>query len=499
MRIVVAFVLISLALFGQAQTMRTLWLKREVLNWPDSNPRAVRCAPFANGDTVMAVEDSRRLPFLRCYGPDGTTRWHKVLWTDSTSSLQFRRLVPAPDGDMYVVGTLGSTTTQMLHILVTKVAPSGASRWSKRIALATPAKAVAEDAKVGPNGDLYISGAEGLQGVLFRVSPTGVVVSSKVIGNQIAQAGVGQIEFDSNGNVVAAVYSEGQEDSITLFSPALTTIRSFSFGEDRIGTFAIDKTGAYGVCGLYTEDSLFAGAFVSRYTPEGVQLWRNGYPSRQGFPWMAVDSQGHYVVLNRNEASVSRFDTSGTLLSQVSYQIPNTYMAYLTNFLDRYGRHYFVGGGFNLNEDYMRVFAVRGDRWTGIDSKYIYRSSLDFDMMAADAYIDRDSGDIVYVGNDFDPIVGRIAQAPEAVADRFTVPAGQTFSSPYGLTYNDRFARSAVVSIVRNPSNGSLTLGPGDKFEYTPNPSFTGADSFSYEVRKPGLNPSRAEVSLTIQ
>lgn len=499
MRIVAAAVLICLALFGHAQSMRSLWFKREILNWPGFTPRAVLCAPFANGDTVMAVDDGRRTPFLRSYGPDGTTRWHKVVWSDPAKALQFRRLVTAPDGDLYVVGTLYQSSTFAREILVVKVAPSGASRWSKRISLGAAPSAVADDAKIGPNGDLYISGSEGLQGALFRVSPSGDLISSKTVGNQIAQARVGQIEFDSNGNVAAAVYSEGQEDSITLFSPALTTMRSFSFGEDRIDRFAIDKTGAYGVCGLYTEDSLFAGAFVSRYSPEGVQLWRNGYPNRQGFPWMAVDAQGHFVVLNRYEAAVSRFDTSGTLLSQVSYQIPSTATLYLTSFLDRYGRHYFVGGGINLDEDYMRIFAVRGDRWTGIDSKYIFRSNLDFDMMAADAYIDRETGDIVYVGNDFDPIVGRIAQAPEAVADRFTVPSGQTFSSPYGLTYNDRFARSAVITVVRNPSNGSLTLGPGDKFEYTPNPSFTGTDSFSYEVRKPGLNPSRAEVSLTIQ
>lgn len=51
---------------------------------------------------------------------------------------------------------------------------------------------------------------------------------------------------------------------------------------------------------------------------------------------------------------------------------------------------------------------------------------------------------------------------------------------------------------VSGPSNGTVVVAPNGAFNYTPNPNFSGTDSFTYRVRDPFDNTDTATVTITV-
>lgn len=75
-----------------------------------------------------------------------------------------------------------------------------------------------------------------------------------------------------------------------------------------------------------------------------------------------------------------------------------------------------------------------------------------------------------------DPGMLPAAVVPAVVADTFLVPFNTTISG--NVTANDVSVLS--VALAANVANGTLSLAPDGSFAYTPNPGFSGADSFTY-------------------
>ena len=55
-----------------------------------------------------------------------------------------------------------------------------------------------------------------------------------------------------------------------------------------------------------------------------------------------------------------------------------------------------------------------------------------------------------------------------------------------------------TATIVSGPASGGLVLNSDGSFSYTPNPNFTGADSFTYKANDGDLDSNVATVSLTV-
>jgi hypothetical protein len=65
---------------------------------------------------------------------------------------------------------------------------------------------------------------------------------------------------------------------------------------------------------------------------------------------------------------------------------------------------------------------------------------------------------------------------------------------------NDSYDGSVIVSVHVFPANGILDPpGDGTSWEYTPNPSFTGEDSFICEICDTGGLCDTATVTITVQ
>ncbi|MCP5531676.1 MAG: DUF642 domain-containing protein [Akkermansiaceae bacterium] len=92
-------------------------------------------------------------------------------------------------------------------------------------------------------------------------------------------------------------------------------------------------------------------------------------------------------------------------------------------------------------------------------------------------------------------------QAPVATDDSYTTEMdSQLTVGPAGVLDNDDDPelQPMTASLVAGPSNGSLTLNPDGSFTYTPDPGYTGSDSFTYQANDGALDSNTATVDLTI-
>jgi VCBS repeat-containing protein len=91
--------------------------------------------------------------------------------------------------------------------------------------------------------------------------------------------------------------------------------------------------------------------------------------------------------------------------------------------------------------------------------------------------------------------------APLAVADSYsTNQNSQLVVSATGVLGNDTDPESQPLAAIidTNPAHGSVSLNSDGGFTYTPTPSFTGTDSYTYHASDGTLNSNVATVSITV-
>jgi len=91
--------------------------------------------------------------------------------------------------------------------------------------------------------------------------------------------------------------------------------------------------------------------------------------------------------------------------------------------------------------------------------------------------------------------------APVAVDDSYSTTQGVVINQAApGVLGNDTDAEgsSLTAAVVSDPTSGALMLNANGSFSYTPNPGFTGADSFSYRANDGGLDSNTATVAITV-
>ncbi len=94
-----------------------------------------------------------------------------------------------------------------------------------------------------------------------------------------------------------------------------------------------------------------------------------------------------------------------------------------------------------------------------------------------------------------------VNDAPVAVADTFMETSGVPLTVPApGVLANDTDPDGDVrtASLVTGPKGGMLALNTDGSFTYTPNPGFTGTDTFTYRVSDPAGAGSTATATITV-
>ncbi len=95
-----------------------------------------------------------------------------------------------------------------------------------------------------------------------------------------------------------------------------------------------------------------------------------------------------------------------------------------------------------------------------------------------------------------------VDENPVASADSFTVNSGETLvvtASGVLADDNDPEGAGLTASLDVGPSNGVLILNADGSFTYTPNPGFTGTDSFTYRASDGGLVSASTLVTLNVK
>jgi VCBS repeat-containing protein len=130
----------------------------------------------------------------------------------------------------------------------------------------------------------------------------------------------------------------------------------------------------------------------------------------------------------------------------------------------------------------------------------------DFDYTPNPGFSGTDS--FTYVANDgtTDSNVATVTitvlnQAPVAVDDSYSVDENDTLIvAPPGVLLNDTDPEGDLLSasLVSDVANGTLSLRPLGDFDYTPNPGFSGTDSFTYVVNDGTSDSNVATITITV-
>lgn len=94
-----------------------------------------------------------------------------------------------------------------------------------------------------------------------------------------------------------------------------------------------------------------------------------------------------------------------------------------------------------------------------------------------------------------------INDPPEAGDDNYSTPVSTTLTVPApGVLLNDTDVDSAniTVSSSTDPANGTLTINPDGSFSYTPDPAFTGVDTFTYQATDGTATSNDATVTISV-
>lgn len=87
---------------------------------------------------------------------------------------------------------------------------------------------------------------------------------------------------------------------------------------------------------------------------------------------------------------------------------------------------------------------------------------------------------------------------PIALDDLVTATVNETVSASVLANDSDFEGSPLTTTLITGPANGSLTLNPDGSYTYTPNPDFSGSDSFVYQANDGLAFSALATVSLTI-
>ena len=98
-------------------------------------------------------------------------------------------------------------------------------------------------------------------------------------------------------------------------------------------------------------------------------------------------------------------------------------------------------------------------------------------------------------------VTAGLNQPPAASSDAVSVVAGDTLSvAAPGVLQNDSDADGDALDalLVNDVSNGTLSLGAGGAFDYTPDPGFAGTDTFTYQAFDGSTTSAAATVTITV-
>lgn len=127
-----------------------------------------------------------------------------------------------------------------------------------------------------------------------------------------------------------------------------------------------------------------------------------------------------------------------------------------------------------------------GNLTLNADGSFIYTPNPNFNGGDSFTYHARDISNAVSSNVTVTITVTPVNDAPSALGDSYTTVEETALNVPAaGVLSNDSDPEGSAITALLDtgPSNGLLTLNADGSFTYTPNPNFSGSDSFTYSAR----------------
>lgn len=189
------------------------------------------------------------------------------------------------------------------------------------------------------------------------------------------------------------------------------------------------------------------------------------------------------IAISLNNNTIAENQPSGTAVGSFSTQDPDAGDTFTYALVD--------GSGADDNSS----FSISG-------SSLMSAAVFDFETKASYSIRVRstDSGGL-FIEQPFTISVTNLNETPTAAGDEYSTPEDvQLVVAAPGVLANDNDPDGdPLTAILQNgPNHGSLNLDSNGAFSYTPNPGFSGADSFTYMASDGSLQSSPVTVSITV-
>ncbi|NDW45431.1 Ig-like domain-containing protein, partial [Ruegeria sp. PrR005] len=311
--------------------------------------------------------------------------------------------------------------------------------------------------------------------------------------------------FDLNNNLITTITAT---DTAWLISPvegiAMELPRAVG-DEAEDADLIADALAAFAAAQqrlLNGENYVEIGSHNFNRTPSGPQIDDLNLPS-------GPDQVPENEDLNFNDESKgnSPFD-EGRLAPQIDnvrdpFQAPDPQDLVVTGNEDAgddtpiEGRILFDSGSVLLGTFSVQALPEHGAVVLSVDGFFTYTPEANFFGIDAFTYNVVSSGGTVLSGTVTINVLA-VNDVPDVVPDRFTIDEDGSVSGSVLINDSDIDGDELFVTIATTPENGSLDISPDGSFMYTPNPNFSGTDTFVYTVSDGNGGFASGVVNVTV-
>lgn len=519
MRKFIYLTLASLSALVPCQNVKMEWVKEESYG-KFTLPQYATSLDDASFAVLSEVTRFGRTDGILCnYGMDGTTNWVKTLW--NTNQFKAVALLKGDNGDVYVVGSVGATGSEDTY--VARVAASGATIWAKRWNQSVENRSdYPMGASLDAMGNVYVTGSVHQQSskvsdlktaFISKISMDGGLAYTKTYSGGDANYEGSEVSVNAAGHVAVCVQNthdlvwklNTQGGTVWIKTPIIIS---------DCQAILMDNSGNIFLGGTRLNSATDGAPAVQKLDTNGNLLWTRW--TNFGSDVDAIDHVNslHLDAFSNLYATGTATSLKGTDSMLLKYAQNGETLGTRLNNSQGSNNDTSTCVTIGLNNEMYLTGAVSNAKSSGF-----FASRLD-----SDSYFNWNRNSLLipgvyndYKGSAFSPQSGQLmimmynadsgntllqvmSQTAIAKADAYKMLLTSGSMHGSSVLNNDVYAADGSALLVSTTTRGTLTLDADGTFDYMPDTKFTGTDTFTYRITKPGLDSSfLATVTINVQ
>jgi uncharacterized delta-60 repeat protein len=450
--------------------------------------------------------------FVARYDPLGSRVWQASYAGTANLPDIGTDLVLDPQGNLYVCGTV-RTTGAGKNGVVLKYNSAGVLQWS--YLYNDPSNLDDEFVRIQRDsaGNIVVGGrtalsSQNVKALVVKLTPAGEFVWRVRYDGSTTTHFVNDLKVDANNNVLAigGTFISGRVASFLIKLNADGHLLWWTTSDDvdapeTFRRMLVTADGGVVVASWEDQPNSSRRLIVRRYTAAGNIVFRRA--SDEGFQLeptsIALAPNGHYIVLGG--AAERHFVASvrpDGVLAWMRYR-DNSVLPDAEVFVDDWGDIY-VPSYVPTSSSQIHILKLN-DAGTLRATFY----GLAGQISAARGVRALTNGQILFAGvhrsnDNTDALVASRMQPPWVQGEYYVMrpDTSLTVNASNGVLTNDRYVGNGIAILVHPPEDGSLSLHQDGSFSYTPQPGYSGTDTFTYRVSRGAMQSETASVVINI-